>query len=185
MNFYLSANAMKDVAPLNLVPETGDNDEFMRHWYIHRVVIERRKCFIAMEAHTRYAMLFCGVTKPVLKNFPLLFADYFWRHIVSLCSVDDADFGRIKAMASKMCADITYHKGLNRSVQAHIKDVAHQLEWDIHSYGFPADPGKEFFMSMQSNEMFRRRHGEKDFIIPLKEFQRLWCGMLGVAPVKK
>jgi hypothetical protein len=28
-----------------------------------------------MEAHTRYAMFCCGLTKPTLKKFPLLFAD--------------------------------------------------------------------------------------------------------------
>ncbi|MDL2316091.1 hypothetical protein LJC59_03305, partial [Desulfovibrio sp. OttesenSCG-928-A18] len=130
MYFYLSANAAKDVTSPEFAPATGDHNEFSGHWYIHRVVIESRKCFVAMEAHTRYAILFCGLTKPVLKNFPLLFADYLWRHIVSLCAVDDADFGHIKAMASKMCAEVVFHKGLNRSIQAHIKDVAHQLEWD-------------------------------------------------------
>lgn len=185
MNFYLSANAMKDMAHLDVIPTPGDHDEFSRHWYIHRVVIERRKCFIAMEAHTRYAMLFCGLTKPVLKNVPLLFADYLWRHIISLCAVDDADFGHIRAMASKMCAEVVYHKGLNRSIQAHIKDVAHQLEWDINRYGFPEDPGKEFFMSMKANKVPRRRYGEKGFIIPLEEFQRLWCEILGVVATKE
>ena len=185
MNFYLSANAVKDVLPLGVIPTTGDHDEFSRHWYIHRVIIERRKCFVAMEAHTRYGMLFCGMTKPVLRNFSSLFADYLWRHIVSLCAVEDADFGHIKAMSSKMCTDVIYHKGLNKSVQAHIKDVAHQLEWDIHRYGFPTDPGKEFFMSMKANMVPRRRHREKGFIIPLEEFQRLWCEILGVAPAKE
>ncbi len=185
MHFYTSGNASKDIGIDKFVEPTGDHDEFSRHWYIHRVMVERRKCFIAMEAYTRYAMLFCGMTKPFLNKFSLFFADYLWRHIVSLCAVEDASFSRIKAMASNMCADSVYHKGLNRSIQAHIKDVAHQLEWDIHRYGFPGDPGKEFFMSMQANKVPRSRYGEKGFIIPLDEFQRLWCEILGVAPAKE
>lgn len=148
MYFYLSANTAKDMGITDFASTSGDHDEFSRHWYLHRVILERRKIFIAMEAHTRYAMIFCGVTKPVLAKFPILFADYLWRHIVSLCAVDDADFGHIRSMAASMCAENVYYKGLNKSVQAHIKDAAHQLEYDLYRYGFPDDPGKEFFLSM-------------------------------------
>jgi hypothetical protein len=88
-------------------------------------------------------------------------------------------------MAAKMCKDIQYHKGLNKSVQAHIKDAAHQLEWDVYQYGFPDEPGKEFHLSMRANKVPRSRYGEIGFIIPLNEFQRLWCEILGVAPAKE
>jgi hypothetical protein len=185
MHFYLSGNAAKDIGITEFFLPSGDHDEFARYWYCHRITLERRKCFIVMEAHTRYAILLCGVTKPVLKKFPLLFADCLWRHIVSLCAIDDADFEHIRSMAANMCSEVVYHKRLNKSVQAHIKDVAHQLEWDVYQYGFPEDPGKEFFLSMKANKVPRRRHGEKGFIIPLKEFQRLWCELLGVAAVKE
>lgn len=111
MYFYLSANTAKDMGITDFASTSGDHDEFSRHWYLHRVILERRKIFIAMEAHTRYAMIFCGVTKPVLAKFPILFADYLWRHIVSLCAVDDADFGHIRSMAASMCAENVYYKG--------------------------------------------------------------------------
>ncbi len=185
MYFYLSANTAKDMGITDFASTSGDHDEFSRHWYLHRVILERRKIFIAMEAHTRYAMIFCGVTKPVLAKFPILFADYLWRHIVSLCAVDDADFGHIRSMAASMCAENVYYKGLNKSVQAHIKDAAHQLEYDLYRYGFPDDPGKEFFLSMNVNKMLRTRHGEKRYIVPLEEFQRLWCEILGVPAAKE
>ncbi len=185
MHFYLSANAAKDMSIAEFTPAPGDHDEFARHWYVHRVLIERRKYLIVMEAHTRYAILFCGVTKPVFAKFPIMFADYLWRHIVSICAVDDADFGHIKQMAATMCADVTYHKGLNKSVQAHIKDAARQLEWDLYRYGFPQDPGQEFYLSFKVNRGIRSRYGEKGCIVPLEEFQRLWCEILGVAPAKE
>lgn len=184
MHFHLSANAAKDLGVSNFIPVPGDHEEFSKHWYIHRVILERRKCLIAMEAHTRYALVFCSVTKPVLNKFPLLFADCLWRHIVSLCEVADSDFGHIRALAANMCTEAVYHKGLNRSVQAHIKDVAHQLEWDLSRYGFPTDPGQEFYLCLKANQTPRTRYGEKGFVIPLEEFQRLWCEILGVAPAK-
>jgi hypothetical protein len=185
MHFYLSANAATDLGRSVFTPAHGDHDEFSKHWYVHRVLIDRRKGFIVMEAHTRYALVFCGVTKPVLNKFPILFADYLWRHIVSLCEVDNGDFEHIKQMAANMCSEIQYHKGLNKSVQAHIKDAAQQLEYDLYQYGFPDEPGKEFYLSMRANRVPCSRYGEKGFIIPLNEFQRLWCEILGVAPAKE
>lgn len=185
MHFHLSANAAEDLGISEFVPPSGDHDEFSRHWYIHRVTIERRKIFLAMEAHTRYAVIFCCVTKPTLRKFPVLFADSLWRHIVSLCEVPDADFGHIKQMVITMCGNMIYHKGLNKSIQAHIKDAARQLEYDLSRYGFPDDPGKEFFLSVKVNKMLRTRYGEKRYILPLEEFQRLWCETLAVPAVKE
>lgn len=185
MHFHLSVNAAKDIGQSEFAPASGDHDQFSRHWYIHRVLIERRKCLIVMEAHTRYALIFCGVTKSVLNRFRELFADYLWRHIVSLCEIEDAEFEHIKAMTANMCFEAVYHKGLNKSVQAHIKDAAHQLEWDISRYGLPESPDREFYLSMKTNKVPRSRYGEKGFIIPLEEFQRLWCEFLGVSPVKE
>ena len=184
MHYYLSANAAKDLGVSNFTSASEEHAEFSQHWYAHRVLIERRKCFIAMESQTRYALIFCGVTKPVLNKFPLLFADRLWRHIVSLCEVADSDFEHIKQMATNLCSDITLHKGLNKSIQAHITDVAHQLEWDLSRYGFPDDPGQEFYLCLKANQTPRTRYGEKGFILPIEEFQRLWCEILGVAPAK-
>ena len=92
MHFYLSANAVKDTVPSDFIPASGAHDHFSRHWYVHRVFIARCKYIIAMEAHTRYALIFCGVTKPVFHRFQELFADYLWRHIVALCAIEDTDF---------------------------------------------------------------------------------------------
>ena len=185
MHFYLSSNAMQDMKIRAIQPASVEQKAFCEHWYVHRVLIERRKHVIAMESHSRYAMVFCGLTQPAFKRFPELFADYLWRHIVSLCDVPDADFGRIKQLAAAMCCPIVYHKGLSKSVQAHIKDAAHQLEYDIYRYGFPSDPGQEFYLSMKVNKAPRSKNGEKECLWPLEVFQQAWCERLGVKPVKE
>lgn len=184
MHFHLSANAAKDFGVSDFIPAHGDHDEFSQHWYVHRVLIDRRKCIIVMEAHTRYTLIFCGATKPFFNKFPQLLADSLWRHIVALCAVPAGHYDRIRDKAAKMCAGIEYHKGLNKSVQSHIKDVAHELDWQIHQNGFPVNPGAEFYYATKCNQTFRSRYGEKQYIIPLVEFQRQWCERLGVSPLE-
>lgn len=186
MHFHLSANAAQDLKVKNFASTSGDHDAFAQHWYVHRLTMQRRKQYIVMEAHTRYALIFCGVTKPFFEHFTDIFADTLWRHIVSLCEVPDAEWGRIKAMISDMCAEPIYHKGLNRSVQAHIRDTAIQMECRMEFGELPSvitDPSQLFELSCFINKTPRSRHGEKQCIFPLEEFQRLWCEWLGVATV--
>lgn len=52
-HFYTSEGTPKDIGIDKFVDPTGDHDEFSRHWFVHRIVIERLKCFIIMETHTR------------------------------------------------------------------------------------------------------------------------------------
>ena len=43
MYFYLSANTAKDMGITDFASTSGDHDEFSRHWYLHRVILERRR----------------------------------------------------------------------------------------------------------------------------------------------
>lgn len=181
MHFHLSANAAQDLKITNFVPNSDDNDAFAQHWYVHRVTVQHRKQVIVMGAQSRYALVFCGVTKPFFETFTNIFADTLWRHVVSLCSVPEAQWGRVKAMTTAMCAENIHHKGLDRSLQAHIKDAAMQMEWRMEFDELPpviTDPDQLFELSFFINKTPRTRHGEKQYIIPYEEFQRLWNNML-------
>lgn len=177
MHFHLSANAAQDLKIKSFVSASAERTPPAQHWYVHRVTLQRRKQVIVMEAQSRYALVFCGVTKPFFENFTTIFSDTLWRHIVSLCSVPDADWGRVKTMISAMCAENIYHKGLDRSLQAHIRDAALQMEWRME-FGelrpVITDPGQLFELSLFINQTPRTRHGEKQCIIPFEEFQRQW-----------
>ena len=177
MHFHLSTNAASDLKIKDFVAATGDCNAFCQHWYVHRVIFDRRKHVIVMEAHTRYALIFCGVAKPFFANFPEIIADTLWRHIVALCEVPEFKWNAVKTMIAAMCAENIWHKGLNKSVQAHIKDAARDTVWILVRDELPPDltnPGQLFQLTMSINETFRSRFGEKEYIVPLKEFQRLW-----------
>ncbi|HRH78950.1 MAG TPA: hypothetical protein PK129_16510, partial [Cellvibrionaceae bacterium] len=61
IQFYLSKDAAADLKHL-VEPPSPENYQAMQ-WYVHRVTIARRKCIIAMEKQSRYAITFCGLTK--------------------------------------------------------------------------------------------------------------------------
>ena len=80
-------------------------------------------------------------------------------------------------MTAALCLESVNHKGLNRSVQAHIKDVAMQMEWRMEFGDLPAvitDPAQLFELSLFINKTPRTRYDKKNFFMPLEEFQRLW-----------
>lgn len=184
MHFHLSANAAQDLKIKNFTPTSEDDATSAQHWYVHRVTIQRRKQVIVMEAQSRYALVFCGVTKPFFDDFAGIFADTLWRHIVSLCEVPDAEWGRVRDITAAMCAKPIHHKGLDRSLQAHIKDAAMQMEWRMEFGELPpviTDPGQLFELSFFINKTPRTRHGEKQCIFPYQEFQRVWAEKLALA----
>ena len=184
MHFHLSANAAHDLKIKDFAPTTEGDTASAQHWYVHRVIVQRRKQVIVMEAQSRYALVFCGVTKPFFDDFTDIFADTLWRHIVSLCEVPAPQWERVKAMTTAMCATPCYHKGLNKSLQAHIKDAAVQMEWRMEFGELPpviTDPGQLFELSFFINRTPRTRHGEKQCIFPYKEFQRQWLEKLALS----
>ncbi|MDA1302312.1 MAG: hypothetical protein O2868_19840 [Proteobacteria bacterium] len=70
-------------------------------WYAHRVYVLRCKCVVAMEAQSRYAMIFTGLTKPDFEMFPELFLERLASH--------EFNFGlRVNQMLSKRKGDNDY-----------------------------------------------------------------------------
>lgn len=100
---------------------------------------------------------------------------------MSLCAIPETNWERIKAKIISLCAENIYHKGLDRSLQAHIRDAAMQMEWRMEFGELPpviTDPGRLFELSLFINQTPRTRHGKKQCIIPHEEFQKLWRKMV-------
>ena len=149
-------------------------------WYAHRVYILRRKCVIAMEAQSRYAMVFTGLTKPDFERFPELFMDRLMREALSICQLDDEQSEHLAALVMLLGESIQISPGSDRSVQAHINDVARELDWMSHDIGYlPEQASHEFNFGLRVNQMLRKRKGDKDYFYPLEELRGFWLGLLG------
>lgn len=153
-------------------------------WYAHRVYIMRRKCVIVMEAQSRYAMVFTGLTKPDFGRFPDLFLDRLMRESLSICQLNDEQSGRLANLVMLLGESVQISQGSDRSVQAHVNDVARELDWTSQEIGYlPEHDSHEFNFGLRVNQTPRKRKGDKDYIYPIEVFRGFWLGLLGhVAP---
>lgn len=148
-------------------------------WYAHRVYVLRRKCVITMEAQSRYAMVFTGLKKTDFEHFPVLFLDRLMREALSVCQLDDEQSEHLAALVMLLGESIQISQGSDRSVQAHMNDVARELDWMSHDIGYlPEQDSHEFNFGLRVNQTLRKRKGDKDYFYPLEELRGFWLGLL-------
>ena len=149
-------------------------------WYAHRVYILRRKCVIAMEARSRYAIVFTGLTKPDFERFTDFFLDRLMREALSICRLNDEQSGHLAVLIMLLGESVQITAGSDRSVQAHINEVARELHWMSHDIGYlPEHDSHEFNFGLRVNQMLRKRKGDKDYFYPLEKLREFWLGLLG------
>jgi hypothetical protein len=176
MQIHVSKALATDLKPL-LVEAPADLRQMQ--WYGHRVHVLRRKCVILMELQSRYAMVFAGLTKPDFLRFPELVRDRLWREMVSICELDGAESQRLAALVDVVSQPVQIVAGSDRSVQAHMKEVAWHLEWMANDFGsLPLEGGDAFAFGLRVNETPRSRKGQKEYFWPLQVMREFWFGML-------
>ena len=98
-----------DLAKANCVLSSSANGSAW-HWYAHRITLMRKKCVIVMEEASRYALFFVGLKK---KD----------------CNPPQSKTNeRLMAVLEQKSSPVFCSQGLDRSVQAHIPQVADELE---------------------------------------------------------
>ncbi len=182
IQFHLSKDLATDLA---IQPQaSSDADPGSMHWYAHRVTISRRKCIIAMEQQSRYAMVFCGLTKQDFVQFPSLFQERLWREVCAATQLESplsaADIELLSDLALSLCAEQHYQPGHDRSVTSHINQVKEHLEAAVlyDGYPLPVDDDDALSFGIQANQMLRKCKGDKDYFVPLQVFSDFWLGLL-------
>ena len=180
IQFYLS-NALSSDLKMHL-EEKSEPDFQALQWYAHRVTIDRRKCVITMERQSRYTIVFCGLTKPDFENFPQIFQERLWREVVSITQPEDDDLHIISDLALDISVEHHYQAGTDRSVMAHINQVAELLEIIVTHYGeaLPLTDSDAFAFGIRANETPRKRKNDKDYFYPIEVFRELWLGMFNI-----
>ena len=158
-------------------------DQHLRamQWYAHRVTVQRRKCVIVMELQSRYSMVFCGLTKRDFENFPELFRERLPCEVASICQLNEEAQDKLTPMVIAQAEQQVFQTGSNRSVQAHINDVAWHLDrWAYDMGRLPEDDSECFDFGVFANQLLRKRGGDKDYFEPMEQFRRFWSTMTGL-----
>lgn len=128
----------------------------------------------------RPVCLQAGLTKPAFEKFPELFLDRLLREALSICQLADEQSEHLAALVMLLGESIHISPGSDRSVQAHINDVARELDWMARDIGYlPEQASHEFNFGLRVNQTLRKRKGDKDYFYPLEELRGFWLGLLG------
>lgn len=181
IQFHLSKAAAQDLKHL-VEPAVPINYQAMQ-WYLHCVSIARRKCIVAMELQSRYALVFCGLTKKEMADFPQLFTYWFSLHalacVADVIGDDEMMEQHVLEVAAGLAAGQTYQLGSDRSVQAHIRQVVDALRDQVELDGrpLPVEPRDTARFLMRANDVLYRigKHGQ--WFRPVVAFSEFWLGL--------
>ena len=180
LHFHLSKNLEKDLAQ-HIAPSTIAALH-PQHWYLQKITVLRRKCIIAMEEKSRYAMVFSGLTKTEIARFPEIFQERLWRESMSVCQLEEDGNARLSDLVLNTSQLQTYEVGSDRSVQAHLQDAVHQFQWEIDDMGrLPETREENFVAGLRINDTPRTIRGSKNHIWPIEQFRGDWLRQIGLA----
>ncbi|PLY04403.1 MAG: hypothetical protein C0622_03020 [Desulfuromonas sp.] len=151
------------------------------HWYAHRITLKRKKCIIVMEETSRYALIFVGLRKLDFAGFDKVLRSRIVAEASWLCDLPHPGPNErlIKAVQGK-CFPVACSQGLDRSVQAHIRQVADELDYLVR-YRFerlPESAEEEFALGNLVNDTLRKRGGDKDYFYPQKKWRESLLSLL-------
>lgn len=141
------------------------------HWYAHRITLMRKKYVIVMEEECRYALIFFGLKKRDFAYFDQVLISRIIAEASWLC--DLSDYGENEILIEQVqqkCNEIFFDRKSNRSVQAHIRQVAEELEYLVLFIDekLPELGEEEIELGLKINDRLRKRQQDRDYFIPMK-----------------
>ncbi len=187
IEFKLTKDLAKDLAMLpqktpDQSPSRMAGSAGAMVWYAHRVTIGRRKCIIAMERQSRYAMVLCGLTQATFVNFPKLFKERLWREACAVTQLQKplpaGEVSLISGLALEFCQQMEFSRETDRSVQSHIRQVKEQLFYMVNDDNEPLPLTDEdaIRFGLSVNRTLRKCKGDVEYFVPLEVFSDFWLG---------
>lgn len=159
----------------------AENENAGWHWYAHRITLMREKCIIVMEETGRYSLLFVGLKKKDFAQFGKVLTSRIIAEASWLCDLPHpGPSEQLIAAVEQKCQSVVFSPGLDRSVQAHIRQVADEMEYLV-KYRFerlPESADEEFGLGLCLNDALRKRGKDKDYFYPHKKWRASLLALL-------
>lgn len=134
-----------------------------------------------MEEFSCYALIFVGLKKQDFVNFDKVLRSRIVAEASWLCDLPHPGPNeKLIAAVEQQCSSVTCSQGLDRSVQAHIRQVADQMEYFV-KYRFerlPETAEEEFALGQRINDTLRKRGGDKDYFYPQRKWRESLLALL-------
>jgi hypothetical protein len=143
------------------------------HWHVHRFALFRKRCIIAMEEESRYAMLFLGLKKKDLARFDRVFAKRLLLEARWLCALDAKQDQRLTAVIESQVQPVSFSVGMNRSVQSHIRQAIEEAEIHVayHLEAVPESLDEILGLGLYLNKTIRKRKQDRDYFVPMERWR--------------
>ncbi|MGK2907467.1 MAG: DUF6933 domain-containing protein [Desulfuromonadales bacterium] len=170
-----------DLAKSGCVLPVAEEKTVGWHWYAHRVMLMRKKCLIVMEEASRYALIFVGLKKRDFAGFDKVLSSRIIAEASWLCDLPHPGPNeQLIAAVERQCSSTVWSQGLDRSVQAHIRQVADEMEYFVryHFERLPETAEEEFALGLRLNNTLRKRGGDKDYFFPREAWRNSLLALL-------
>lgn len=148
-------------------------------WQLHATKIARRSVLVAMQAETRFAMMFWGIRKGDGETFMQCFYERLANHLLLLANTfADLNENACHAALERMLdahRQFSFFPGTDRSVQTHINEAVYTCSLLAEDYGLPPDnQGHAAAFDLHINRTLRSIRGG-GYFVPNEEWL---CGCL-------
>lgn len=137
-------------------------------WQLHAVKIARQNVLVAMQADTRFVMIFWGIKKGDGETLIRLFWERLVNHLIWLVqdasALDEAQLNAMVDCLIEAHQRFAFRSGSDRSVQTHINEVVHCCRGAVEDNGgLPEDEEQAAWFDEDMNRMLRRARGSEYF----------------------
>lgn len=171
-------------APKQTIADDVTSTDSPTHWQwlLHAVKVKGKTVLIAMDYETRFSITLSGLKKGDDPAYLTTLEHHLIVHLHELMTAagigPEAIDASIERYEQRHCHRAFYLRG-DRSVQAHINDVAwHFRRWVEDIGNVPTDAeliGQDVFV----NHLIRKRKADKSYFFPQREFLRNWLNRYG------
>ncbi|MFT6985643.1 MAG: hypothetical protein ACJAT7_001458 [Psychromonas sp.] len=150
------------------------------HWVVHCITLKRKKVLIVMDYHSRFSICFYAGKKGDELDFLNTFELHLMTNFNCLASLAGISSEEVEVAADIYNASYLtcefYQRG-DRSVQAHINDVAWHLERCVYDDAFDFHPQSCLEFNQFTGKTLRKTKGQKDYFYPSEEFVANWLNL--------
>ena len=173
IQLHLTKKFHEDLTKAGCAMPEADNKDEGWHWYAHRITLMRKKCVIVMDEECRYALIFFGLKKSDFAHFEQVLVSRITAEASWMCDLPNP--GANEMLLEKVrqkCTGVFFDRKSNRSVQAHIRQVALEIEYFVHFQAerLPELAEEEFGLGLKINDTYRKRQQDKDYFVPIKRW---------------
>ena len=167
----------ESISTESISTENNKVESISWQWLVHVIKVKRKNIVIVMDYQSRFSITLSGLKKGDEREFLNLFEHHLKCHVMELIPQVCFDEKMIDSSIEHYFAaheQSFFYQRSDRSVQAHINDVAWHFDSHVHREGeIPVEVeliGFDCFM----NQMFRKKKGDKDYFQPQDEFLKNW-----------